>query len=248
MSFGLKLEPMFVPQDDIFNIEYQGFLRYYFLPYNTQSPKYFRSHFEPYINGGIGLDSAFRKHDVHLTRAALAWDFGAGLDWRFAKNWLLEAEIRGGLPNYYGFSISVGFYIPQNNRKLAARLSVISTDYIIFGPDNTVLNSDVDKKYQQSNTDVLDTVISALKDNPGYSLRIQGYANPVTHTKAELKELQDLSVKRAHAVYDYLAKHGIRKRQMIVVERNGENAGAATESKYFNRRVNLMVYTFEDDA
>jgi outer membrane protein OmpA-like peptidoglycan-associated protein len=87
---------------------------------------------------------------------------------------------------------------------------------------------------------VLDEVVQALKDNPGFRVQVEGHAD----SSGAYDHNQTLSEQRATAVLDYLASHGIAKDRLISkgfsssVPRDTNGTVAGREN---NRRVEFVV-------
>ena len=64
---------------------------------------------------------------------------------------------------------------------------------------------------------VLRNLLATMKDNPTLKIEIQGHVNLTPNPKEKKSEAyyQELSVARAQAVYDYLAKRGVSESRMI---------------------------------
>ncbi|MDR2509948.1 MAG: OmpA family protein [Spirochaetaceae bacterium] len=89
----------------------------------------------------------------------------------------------------------------------------------------------------------LSTVLKILQDNPGYRLLIEGFANPVTGTKLEEKELFRLSTERAKEVENKFVRDGIGRERLIAVGEGGindvYNRSQLQQAK--NRRVQMTL-------
>ncbi len=66
---------------------------------------------------------------------------------------------------------------------------------------------------------VLRKLLATMKDNPSLKIEIQGHVNLGADTKKKKSEAyyQELSVARARAVYDYLAKRGVSESRMTYI-------------------------------
>ena len=105
-------------------------------------------------------------------------------------------------------------------------------EHIQFGWDESVIDP--------LSYPLLDEVVSALKDNKSFNVRIEGHASsegPDDHN-------QTLSEKRAQAVLDYLAGRGVARERLLAtgfgssrpIEPNVTEAGREA-----NRRVDFVV-------
>ncbi|MDR2803042.1 MAG: OmpA family protein [Treponema sp.] len=96
---------------------------------------------------------------------------------------------------------------------------------IIFR-DNGSDFTDLDSEIVFSNNEILDNLADFLKQNPGYKLRIEGYANPVQTTEAgkQMEDrifLQPISRERAVTILEMLAQRGISRQRMNAVGLGG---------------------------
>jgi outer membrane protein OmpA-like peptidoglycan-associated protein len=86
----------------------------------------------------------------------------------------------------------------------------------------------------------LDEVVQALKDNKSFKVQVQGHAS----SEGADDHNQDLSERRAEAVLDYLASHGVAKDRLSSkgfsssVPAAGNDTAAGREK---NRRVEFVV-------
>jgi outer membrane protein OmpA-like peptidoglycan-associated protein len=96
-------------------------------------------------------------------------------------------------------------------------------------------------KLEDASFPTLDEVVLALKDNKGFRVQIEGH----TDSTGGDDHNQTLSEKRAEAVLDYLAAHGISKDRLISkgfassVPTDTNSTAAGREN---NRRVEFVVY------
>lgn len=94
---------------------------------------------------------------------------------------------------------------------------------------------------QEESYPALDEVVQALKDNKGFRVQVEGHSS----SDGGDDHNQTLSQKRADAVLEYLAAHGIDKGRLFSkgfgssVPRNTNATSAGRES---NRRVEFVVY------
>ncbi len=87
---------------------------------------------------------------------------------------------------------------------------------------------------------VLDAGVEALKENPGVRVQVAGYTDSVGTDEYN----QGLSERRANAVRDYLASHGIDASRLSAVgfgESNPVADNATADGRAQNRRVELNI-------
>ncbi|MEX2207167.1 MAG: OmpA family protein [Myxococcota bacterium] len=87
---------------------------------------------------------------------------------------------------------------------------------------------------------VLDAGIEALKENPGVSVQVTGYTDGVGGDEYNLR----LSERRANAVRDYLASHGVDGTRLTAVGRGKADPvadNATADGRAQNRRVELDI-------
>lgn len=96
-------------------------------------------------------------------------------------------------------------------------------------------------KLEDASFAVLDEVVQALKDNKGFRVQVEGH----TDSTGGEKHNQTLSEKRAEAVLDYLAQHGIAKTRLV--SKGFSSSVPADTNKTVggrenNRRVEFVVH------
>ena len=87
---------------------------------------------------------------------------------------------------------------------------------------------------------ILDEVVQALKDNPGFKVQVEGH----TDSSGGDDHNQTLSEKRAEAVLDYLVSHGISKDRLISKGFSSSvptDTNKTAEGRENNRRVEFVV-------
>jgi outer membrane protein OmpA-like peptidoglycan-associated protein len=115
-------------------------------------------------------------------------------------------------------------------------------EFILFGPDIGKYNVGIDRDAQGLNELVLNSTVQMLKENPGFLIRIEGNANPVTTDPNEADELMSLSVMRANAVAAQLKARGVSEEQMVIIAFGGTRTVTHDHNIWNrNRRVELMV-------
>ena len=101
------------------------------------------------------------------------------------------------------------------------------------------INFDFDKSAIKPEFEgVLDAAVEALKENPGVRVQVAGYTDSVGSDEYN----QGLSERRANAVRDYLASHGIDASRLSAVgfgESNPVADNATEDGRAQNRRVEL---------
>ncbi|GMO13891.1 MAG: hypothetical protein Ta2A_24580 [Treponemataceae bacterium] len=115
---------------------------------------------------------------------------------------------------------------------------------VYFGPDAVDFSKPdlLDEELTAQNAAIFEQVIALLNDNPEYRLVIEGHANVVLQTKAELKVLDTMSLQRAQAVAQYLMEGGIERKSLIVAFAGGSLPLESFDNHdgwYKNRRVEL---------
>jgi len=86
----------------------------------------------------------------------------------------------------------------------------------------------------------LDKIISTLKNNPDYSVSVEGYTDAIGAEEYNMK----LSEKRAQAVADYLLSHGIDRSRINVIPNGESNPIASNKTasgRAKNRRVEIII-------
>jgi hypothetical protein len=123
-----------------------------------------------------------------------------------------------------------------------AQNSRVESLHILF-PANSANFEKVSPKLALQNRKVLAEIAQILLKNPQYSILIDGHANPVLKTtREETATLIPLSLQRATAVANYLAKsHKIDRRRMILAGAGGRYASKSNATQ--NRRVNFLIIT-----
>lgn len=103
------------------------------------------------------------------------------------------------------------------------------------------INFDFDKANIKPEAEgVLDAAVEALKENPGVSVEVVGYTDSVGTDAYN----QGLSERRANAVKDYLASHGVEGSRLTATGRGEANPvadNATDDGRAQNRRVELDV-------
>lgn len=87
---------------------------------------------------------------------------------------------------------------------------------------------------------VLDEVVQALKDNPGFKVQVEGH----TDSSGGDDHNQSLSEKRAEAVLDYLVSHGVAKDRLVSKGFSSSvpiDTNKTAEGRENNRRVEFVV-------
>ena len=219
-----------------------------------------------FIQGGLGLIAAYRGDDtpfdnVTMTRGSILADAALGVTIPLSTRWHVEPSIRGGYPHIVGFSVTAGYKFPLPRKtkyrdrtdyveilksvppeEITKYILVSLNEFILFGPDIGKYNVGIDHDAQGLNELVLNSVAQTLKDNPGYLLRIEGNANPVTDDPKEADELMALSVVRANEVAAQLKARGVGEEQMVIIAVGGTMT--VTHDHHIwnrNRRVELLI-------
>lgn len=87
--------------------------------------------------------------------------------------------------------------------------------------------------------DALNEAVQALKDNPDWKIRVEGYTDSVGNENSNLK----LSDDRAHTVVNWLADHGVDQSRLTARgygEDNPVASNASDSGRRRNRRVDLV--------
>ena len=250
--------------DEILTFEGQVYLRWNFLrlgrPEKTTNI---------FIQGGIGLLASYRGwnnpfDDAKRRRGSLLFDASAGVTIPLSARWHIEPSVRAGYPHIFGGSITAGykFPLPQKTKyqvvpgeteyvevirtlppnEIIKRIMITSVEYILFGPNIGSYNLGIDHDASGLNDLVLNRVAQTLKENPGYRVRIEGHANPVTTDPDEADELMVLSSIRANEVSKQLMNRGIAEDQMIIIAFGGTRIVTSEQDiRNRNRRVELTV-------
>jgi outer membrane protein OmpA-like peptidoglycan-associated protein len=120
-----------------------------------------------------------------------------------------------------------------------------SYEKVVIQPDKLELKERLyfalnEARLEDASLPVLDEVVQALKDNPGFRVQVQGHAD----SSGPDAQNQRLSEQRAEAVLTYLASHGIAKDRLgsrgfsssVPTDTNTTTAGREN-----NRRVEFVV-------
>jgi outer membrane protein OmpA-like peptidoglycan-associated protein len=94
---------------------------------------------------------------------------------------------------------------------------------------------------QEVSFSVLDEVAQALKDNKGFRVQVEGH----TSSEGDDDHNQTLSEKRAEAVLNYLAEHGVERERLIAKGFGASvpiDSNATVEGREKNRRVEFVVH------
>jgi outer membrane protein OmpA-like peptidoglycan-associated protein len=103
-------------------------------------------------------------------------------------------------------------------------------------------NAGLDLETQKLNEVILNNLAETLKKNPKLQIRIEGHANPVTHTPDEVKRLITISNERAYAIARQLRAKGVSEDQMVIAASGGTRTVTNNyDIRYRNRRVELIV-------
>jgi hypothetical protein len=243
---------------DILTFEGQVYLRWNFLRLGNQY-----NPFNIFIQGGLGMVSAYRGtnnpfNDVTKTRGSLMFDAALGVTVPLTDRWHIEPSVRGGYPHIWGVSLTAGykFPLPQGTvrtgysevlrtippEEIIKYVMIDSVEFILFGPDIGRYNVGIDQDAQGLNELTLNYIAQTLRDNPGYRVRIEGHANPVTPDTNETGELMSLSAMRANTVAAQLRAKGVKDEQIIIIASGGTRT-VTTDHDIWNRnrRVELMI-------
>jgi hypothetical protein len=238
--------------DKILAFEDQVYLRWNFLrPGRSEKPV------NIFLQGGIGMLAMYRGTDtlfgdVKNNRGSLMFDMGTGITIPLSSRWHIEPSVHGGYPHIMGFSITAGykFRFPQKakyeNHEIIKRISIAGVDSIMFGPNTEKYNADIEQDVQARNETALNNIAKTLKDNPGFQVRIEGHANPVTNDSAEARRLITLSVSRAASVAERLKAKGVTEDQMVITGFGGTKV-ISNDTWNINRRVELIVIRVNSD-
>jgi outer membrane protein OmpA-like peptidoglycan-associated protein len=103
-------------------------------------------------------------------------------------------------------------------------------------------NEDRNTPSLYSTSTTLATVLKILRDTPTCKLLIEGFANPVSGTKAEVAELIRLSRLRAMETENRFVRDGIERSRFVSIGQGGIGASGNNESRSAqNRRVTMTV-------
>jgi len=216
------------------------------------------------LKGPKDADGPNRKK----TRASLLFDGTAGITIPLSERWHIEPSIRGGYPFIWGAALTAGYKFPLPQRtvhetvyrqlrprieyveiiktippnEIIKRILITQVEYIIFGPDTSKFDEDIDADARALNEMVLTQVAQILKDNPNFRVRIEGHANPVTQEPKEAEDLIALSGERANEVARLLEERGVEEEQIVVIAYGGTRTAASDHDHWnMNRRVELII-------
>ena len=238
--------------DKILAFEDQLYLRWNFLrPGHRENPV------NIFLQGGIGMLAMYRGTDtlfgdIKNNRGSLMFDMAAGATIPLNSRWHIEPSIHGGYPHIMGVSITAGYRFPfpqkakYGNLEIIKRISIAGVDSIMFGPNTEQYNVDIDQEVQARNETALNSIAKTLKDNPGFRVRIEGHANPVTNDSAEASRLITLSIMRADTVAERLKAKGVTEEQMVITGFGGAKV-ISNDTWNINRRVELIVIRVNSD-
>ena len=234
--------------DKILAFEEQVYLRWNFLRLGRPEKSV-----NIFLQGGIGLLAMYKGTDtlfgdIKDNRGSLLFDAAAGVTIPLTSRWHIEPSVRGGYPHIMGVSITAGYKFPlpskcgkrPSSNEVIKQIVIAGVDSIMFGPNTEQYNENIDFDLQDRNETVLNSIAQTLKENPGFRVRIEGHANPVTNDPGEADMLITLSRMRADAVAERLKTKGITEDQMVIVALGGTKT-ITNDIQNVNRRVELIV-------
>jgi outer membrane protein OmpA-like peptidoglycan-associated protein len=124
------------------------------------------------------------------------------------------------------------FGCPNYQKLVVKKDKLVLKEKLYFAWDKAVL--------EPASFPVLDEVVQALKDNPGFRVQIEGH----TDSSGADDHNQTLSEQRAGAVLDYLTTHGIAKERLVskgFASSVPLDTNATVAGRENNRRVEFLV-------
>jgi outer membrane protein OmpA-like peptidoglycan-associated protein len=128
----------------------------------------------------------------------------------------------------------------------------VTTPEILFGPHSTTLlmitgadAGDHDIKIVENNIRGIFNIAAFLRENPVFTLLIEGHANPVLGTgDEEMERLRPMSLARAMAVKTELVNLGIKEERLIAIGAGGSQKSVDSDAavRQRNRRVEFYLY------
>jgi outer membrane protein OmpA-like peptidoglycan-associated protein len=236
--------------DEILAFEGQVYLRWNFLRWGSPEKPV-----NAFLQSGIGMLTVYRGTDSPLSdmaksRGSLMFDAAAGVTIPLTSRWHIEPSVRAGYPHIAGFGITAGYKFPlpqkakyerlPSSNEIVKHIVIPSVDSIMFGPDTEQYNANIEQGTRELNEAVLNNIAKTLKENPGFLVRIEGHANPVTNDPAESDSLMTLSRMRADTIAQKLKEKGVTEEQMVIVAFGGAKT-ITNDTRNMNRRVELMV-------
>jgi outer membrane protein OmpA-like peptidoglycan-associated protein len=232
---------------DVSSLEALAFGRYYFrnlLP------------FPLFVQAGAGL--IILMEDDQKVFSVLG-DGSVGI--RFPmKNFYTEQYLRFGWPTGFGFGFVVGYRFGRSKAPAPVPEKVPEQEELLPGMEDNLYVPDIifransadfvsreadpqrglDQETIENNLQALATLAEFLKGHRDYTVLIQGFANPVTGTRAEEEQiLRPLSLARAQFVRSELVKLGVEAVRLIPIGMGG--SGANREDLRRNRSVRIVL-------
>ncbi|MCL2243603.1 MAG: OmpA family protein [Treponema sp.] len=132
-------------------------------------------------------------------------------------------------------------------KEVVRKMMVTQIEYILFGPDISRYNEEIDRDAMALNDLVLDQIARFLIENQDCQVRLEGHANPVTGAAEEIQVLAALSANRAHEIARMLRAKGVRNEQISIVAFGGTRTITRERDHWnVNRRVELVVFQSEN--
>ncbi|MDR1390432.1 MAG: OmpA family protein [Treponema sp.] len=241
---------------DVSVFEAFAFGRYYFLNTPFGKPLFVQ------LGGGIAL----LMEDDRRVPAPLG-DVSAGIRFSLKEKFYIEPFIRGAWPAGFGMGIVAGYRFqikrrvntaPDDGTTILASDDVEETEHgivyvpvIFFRANNAdFIGRDIDpvrgldEQTIASNNAALQLLADFMQNNPAYTVRIEGHANPVLGTQREHEDLLlPLSRARAEFIKQELLLLGVDSARITTVGRGGGEA--QSHSGWQNRRVLFYLERLE---
>ena len=196
-----------------------------------------------------GSKAGYDNHDAKIMTVGLSLDVGAGVKRPVA---VPPAEVRTVVQAPVAIPDRDGDGVPDNVDRCPDVAGTLENygcpayKKLVVQPDKLELKEKLFFDWNQATIQpeshpALDEVVQALKDNKGFKVEVQGHAS----SEGTNDHNQDLSERRAEAVLDYLATHGIAKERLsskgfastVPADTNTTVAGREK-----NRRVEFVVH------
>ena len=254
--------------DNLIAYETQFFFRYNILRLGSR-----QNTTNIFAQVGAGLFGAFRKYedqydgkyDIRNSRASPLADLTVGINIPIGSRWHIEPSFRGGYPFRFGASLTFGHRIPLPQRtvrevvkdyeyveiirnlpvdEIVRRVLVNQVEHILFAPNISVFNQDIDYDARALNDMVLNNTAQLLRGSEDLRVRIEGHANPVTNDPSEYNDLLALGKNRADEIARLLMIRGVSEEKIVIADHSGERAIASSrdyDRSNMNRLVELLI-------
>ena len=199
-----------------------------------------------------GSKAGYDSHDAKIMTVGLSLDVGGGVKRPVERAAAPAAEVRTVVQAPVAIPDRDGDGVPDDVDRCPDVAGTLADHgcpaykKLVVQPDKLELKERLFFDWNQATIQpeshpALDEVVQALKDNKGFKVEVQGHAS----SEGTNDHNQDLSERRAEAVLDYLAAHGIAKERL---SRKGFSSSVPADTnttvagRENNRRVEFVVH------